>query len=452
MRRFPLSVKIWSVFAAITLGLFLLLAGLLPWLLQDFFTKQIYDILIDSQRAVQTVPGPMDRIHLLPDPSDGPLTRRIIAPRLSSEGPVVQHLLINPDTGVNQNMLPGPFVEAIESDAAGQTQSVQTYARSINDRTIFYVIRKEHLEGKPGFMVSYSWGNYRNDLVQSMYGRLLLLMIIVLLLSWIPCLWLARYVSRPLVKMEAHVGRMAERDWHEPLVTSRTDEIGRLSKAIETMRRRLVRQDQSQQFFLQNISHELKTPVMVIRSYAQSILDGLLPKGTLHASVEVIQQEAARLEKRIRDLLYLNKLSYMSSREKSAESFDLREVLEDVVERLRFRRPEVEWKVELSELPLCGDREQWVVAIENVLDNQLRYAKQRVEVTAKDSGAVRFWNDGRALEAGEGERIFEPFRTGAEGEFGLGLAIVKQILNHHGAAIHAANEQDGVAFTIRWSL
>jgi len=50
------------------------------------------------------------------------------------------------------------------------------------------------------------------------------------------------------------------------------------------MRQRLVKQDKAQQSFLQNISHELKTPVMVIRSYAQSMLDGIYPDTELKKS------------------------------------------------------------------------------------------------------------------------------------------------------------------------
>ncbi|MCG6197942.1 sensor histidine kinase, partial [Anoxybacillus sp. LAT_38] len=76
-----------------------------------------------------------------------------------------------------------------------------------------------------------------------------------------------------------------------------SDEIGRLARSIERMRERLVRQDEAQQAFLQDVSHELKTPVMVIRSYAQSILDGIYPRGDLQGSVQVIDSEAERLEK-----------------------------------------------------------------------------------------------------------------------------------------------------------
>ncbi|MFC0214473.1 histidine kinase dimerization/phospho-acceptor domain-containing protein [Paenibacillus chartarius] len=467
IRDWPLALKIWGVFASITLGIFTLLALFLPWTLKGFFTQQIYDILIDSQASVhlqlsgEAVLPPNTELRVstaIPDEAD---TIRISVPFEPPEGPVVRHLLLQ-DSGQTPEpadprmsaSLPAPFLEAMEQDARTQQGAVQKYSRQIADKTIFYVVRRDVVEGKPNFIVSYSWGNYRNDLVYTMYGRLMLLMVGLLLFSWLPCLALAKYLTRPLVQMERHVGRMSERDWHEPIAMERGDEIGRLAKAMETMRRRLIKQDKAQQTFLQHISHELKTPVMVIRSYAQSMLDGLLPKGTLQASVEVIMKESDRLEKRIRDLLYLNKLSYVSAKEKRLEPVELKRLIDDVAERLLLRRPEVSWAVSAEPYELAGDGEQWRVALENVLDNQLRYARSRIEVElirperADGLPTLRIWNDGPPLDEKAAAGLFEPFYTGPDGQFGLGLTIVQRIAAYHGMSVWAGNEADGAAFYI----
>ncbi|MBO9611029.1 MAG: HAMP domain-containing histidine kinase [Paenibacillaceae bacterium] len=355
--------------------------------------------------------------------------------------------------------LPAAFLQTIEHNAFAQVVPLAKYSLSVDSDSIFYVIRRDMVEGaaQPQYVVSYVSGNYRNDLVMSMFSRLLWLMLALIVVSLPLCLLLARYLTRPLVQIERHVGRVAERDWHEPLVTGRKDEIGRLAGAIESMRQRLVHQDESQQFFLQNISHELKTPVMVIRSYAQSIQDGIFPRGSLNDSLNVIMKEGERLEKRIRELLLLNKLRFFASRGKLRQTFDLSEVAEDVVERLRYRRPDVAWTLELAPgAMLTGDREQWAVALENVLDNQLRYARSAIGVTVAPGGdetgpalpRVCVRNDGPPLDEAATESLFEPFRTGSDGQFGLGLAIVKQIAAHHGMAVRAVNEAGGVAFFI----
>ncbi|GGI46923.1 hypothetical protein GCM10008018_19520 [Paenibacillus marchantiophytorum] len=505
LAQWPLALKLWGAFAALALLIFTMLALLLPWTLKGFFTEQLYDILLDTQSGLQVETATLtaaptyaipalpqsvlskslntewaltdeQRIMLVPKveigqvaaavgvPADTTLATRIMAPLTGTwGGPSIRHFMISgselQQTVSSTAVVSEPFMQAVERDALAQTMPVERYTRSIDNKSIFYVIRKELLQGQPNFVVSYAWGNYRNDLVMTMFGRLMLLMVGLIVISWLPCLLLARYFTRPLIQMEQHVGRMAERDWHEPIETGRKDEIGRLAKAIEAMRQRLVRQDHAQQFFLQHTSHELKTPVMVIRSYAQSIQDGVFPKGTLSDSVGVIMKEGERLEKRIRDLLLLNKLNYVTARDKPFQAFEIHKVIEDVVDRLRYRRPEIEWEMELApSTQLVGDQEQWKIALENMLDNQLRYAKSRIHVTVKSQeqpvkgnillSELRMSNDGPLLDSAIADSMFEPFRSGGDGQFGLGLAIVKQIMDHHGMSIRAENDRDGVSFYI----
>ncbi|MGO4270758.1 HAMP domain-containing protein [Paenibacillus sp. TAF58] len=500
--NWPLAVKLWGAFASLTLLIFTLLAILLPWTLKGFFTEQLYDILLDTQSGLRvesskaaTFAIPAEPIIQLPVPSfvqGVPMDKRILVVsktdlseannilphsimgtrataslQATLSGPEIQHFMIS-GTASNQTWatsaaISEPFMQAMEHDAFAQQLPVEKYMRNIENKSIFYVIRKEGDLAKPNFIVSYAWGNYRNDLVMTMFGRLMLLMVGLIVISWLPCLGIARYFTRPLVQMERHVGRMAERDWHEPITTSRKDEIGRLAKAIESMRQRLVRQDRAQQFFLQHTSHELKTPVMVIRSYAQSIQDGVYPKGTLNESVGVIMKEGERLEKRIRDLLLLNKLNYLTAREKPFQPFEINAVIEDVAERLRYRRPEIKWEMDLApHTTLIGDQEQWKIALENMLDNQLRYAKSCIRILVKSQllenvnatkgqpslSELCISNDGPLLDQAIADSLFEPFRSGGDGQFGLGLAIVKQIMDHHGMMVRAANQQDGVSFYI----
>ena len=499
IKHWPIALKVWGVFAVITLCIFMMLAVLLPWTLKGFFTEQIYDIILDSQNSVTAletiqasrVTAPAQGIFTAPvmpavpfgkvirigdgsipvqEPVQGSEDAvSVLKPQimlkvskagvLPSDGPGVNHIMLFDKTAGSvavtselAQTLPSPFAQAIEDEAGKQQAAIQKYSLDIGNKTMFYVIRKDLSEGKSGYVVSYAWGNYRNDLVLTMFWRLMLLMVLLVVLSWLPCLWFARYLSRPLVQMERQAGRIAERDWHEPFKLDRKDEMGRLGLAFEGMRKRLVRQDKAQQYFLQNISHELKTPVMVIRSYAQSILDGVFPKKTLQASLETILQESERLEKRIRDLLYLNKLSYLSTRNKPFEAFKLTEVLKDCVERLRYQRPELDWRVELPEhWEITGEPKQWGVAIENILDNQMRYARGRIAITAVSRGesgqkALRIWNDGPSVEDSLQRRLFEQFQTGEKGQFGLGLAIVQQIMAYHQAGIEVCNEEGGVAF------
>ena len=113
---------------------------------------------------------------------------------------------------------------------------------------------------------------------------------------------------------------------------------------------------------------------MVIRSYAQAISDGIYPKGDLDCSVKVIDEEAERLEKRIKNILYITKLDNIDLKGITMQDFSLDELIKDVVERLAWNRKDIDWQLELSPMNIKGDIEQWRVVIENLLDNQIRYA------------------------------------------------------------------------------
>lgn len=480
MKNLPLTVQIWLVIAGIVFSLFVCIALFLPTILKSFFTYQIYGIINDSQKSItvmtqetQVNPGliqvfPVDKVDKLEVTIDAaPLittfkpisVEGILKTDLIQQGPLVGHLTFSDTVTINPasvSGIPQEFLQAVTSDAAVQEIQVQEYAKEIREQTLFYVIRKEEIQGQPGYLVSYSWGNYRNDLVSSMYSILVLAMLAVFILSWLPSLWLSRYLSRPLVEMETNIARIAQRDWHSPFVLNRTDEIGKLAQSFENMRRRLVKQDQAQQSYLQNISHELKTPVMVIRSYAHSILDGIYPNETLERSVEVIDQEAVRLEKRIRDLLLLNKLKYVEANSAGQDfaPFDLSEVISHTVNRFRCRRSDIRWEVDLPVLMLNGNREQWGIVIENILDNQIRFAADTIMIAPVDqdgsyTAVVKILNDGPPIEEDVAQTAFDPFKTGPAGDYGLGLAIVKQIVRSHQADIWVEPEEGGTAFYIR---
>jgi two-component system sensor histidine kinase CssS len=134
------------------------------------------------------------------------------------------------------------------------------------------------------------------------------------------------------------------------------------------------------------------------------------------------------------------------------EPVALAALLRDAVERLRWRRPELDWTVDVGEATVHGDESQLTAAVENLLDNQIRYARSRVAVSLRvEAGAavLRFANDGPELEAATAEGLFQPFRKGKRGQFGLGLSIVQRVAALHGGEVRAVNEPPGAAFYVR---
>lgn len=448
MKRLPLGLQIWLVFASLFLVLSIVMMLVLPSTLRSFFTNQIYLTIEDSQRGIlnEGLGGPFQAPHEKDrDQQNFRTVRHVI---LDQRG--------NP-RGPRIGFSPPQWNEFM-NQALSQTEEIKRYQMQIEDSSILYEIRKVTINNNTAYIFSYLWDTYPKELVKALYGKLLYLILIILLISWLPSMWLIRYISRPLGQMVKQVKRIAERDWHDALVSSpRGDEIGQLASSIEAMRQKLVQQDQAQQSFLQHISHELKTPIMVIRSYTGAIHEGIFPKGDVAGSIEVIDQEAERLEHRVQNLLYLTKLDYLRAHPGPEQvDFDLSVVIEETVERLRWKRPELVWHVDLPPLNVHGFEEQWMIAMENLIDNQIRYAQSQIRMDLQENGDIqmlRLGNDGPPISEDTKAMIFQPFQKGKGGSFGLGLMIVKRTADLHQVQIDVGNAAsgEGVIFTLLFS-
>jgi two-component system sensor histidine kinase CssS len=289
-----------------------------------------------------------------------------------------------------------------------------------------------------------------NTLSSTLFSRLLLVMAIMTVVSLVFIIVFSRYLTKPLKKLSEDVRMISKRNWDRPISLNRSDEIGELADSIENMRKSLSEQDREQQSMLQFISHELKTPVMVIRSYAQAIKDGIYPAGDLDSAIDVIDKEIQRMDLRVKDLLFITRLEYLSRHDLEKEEVNLSELLEDTVGRFSFQRDDIDWNLNLKDFKTEVNEEQLAIAIENILSNQIRYAKSRIEVTMEvnereESLLIRFANDGEKVAETKLEELFKPFNKGVGGENGLGLSITRRIIELHGGAISIVNEGEFVA-------
>ncbi|NLY67690.1 MAG: HAMP domain-containing histidine kinase [Tissierellia bacterium] len=446
MKNKPLFLQIWIVFASITLFISIMLSVILPLTLRNFFTEEMYITIESAQKFMFSRYDLFTLKDLLE--SQGLEGARQTLENIRT----VRHFFIYEKGQIFiPSSLSMEFVEEVVNQAKAQENVSQRYSGEVNGEKIFYVITKGTAFDEDVFLISYMWDSYRQDLVKTLFKRLALVMFIVSILSWIPAALLSKYLSNPLVALEKKVKKLANYEWNEPIDVDREDEIGRLGKSIEQLRNQLIYQAEMQKSFLQNISHELKTPVMVIRSFAQAIRDGIYPKNDLDSSVAVIDDEAERLEKRIRNLLYITKLDYLKTNERVYKNFYLDELIKEVIERFALNRTDIDWQLDLPPAEIKGDIEQWRVVIENLLDNQMRYAKNSILISLKDKAnsiILKIWNDGPAIEDEVLKYLFSEYNAGKKGQFGLGLAIVQRIVNLHQAKIWTKNENVGVSFFV----
>ncbi|RKO65776.1 sensor histidine kinase [Desulfofundulus salinus] len=444
MKKISLTVKMWLALSLVSLLVYVIVILIMPFLVRNFFTVTMMEPHVPPKKNARGEALP-------PGPPPGP-------PVLGSRDFRIRDFIVLEDgTTIPEQakqMFSSSLIQEIMQNAVSQQTSIQLYEYNRGQETVRYVIRKEQAYGRPLYQVALIRKSEEDRFIKSLLLNFMVFTGIALIISWFASLFIARYLTQPLIQMERHVKRIANRNWHEPLDVKRGDEIGRLARSIEIMRRQLVRQDEMQQSMLQNISHELKTPVMVIRSYAQAIQDGVYPKGDLAGSIQVIDEEGARLEKLVKQLLYLTRLDYLATREQVQKKVKLDRLIENIVQRLCPQRPEISCQLDLQPVSISGDEEVLRVMIENLLENHLRYAVSRLEISLglsdeKTEIVLSFWNDGSRIEPHILDQLFQPFHKGREGKFGLGLTIVQRIVKMYRGEINLKNERGGVSSTVK---
>ncbi len=284
-----------------------------------------------------------------------------------------------------------------------------------------------------------------------MAGKLSRLLISFVILNIIFAKIMASRITEPIRYLERRVRYIANRDWSVPIKVERKDEIGKLALSIGRMQENLKRLEAEEEAFLQTVSHDLKTPVMIIRSYCQAMKDGVYPDGAPEKMMLVVESEALRLEHKINKLLFLNSLDFELQRSGGGRRIDLRQTVETVADRFLFRRRDVSVTIAPGTAYIDGLADKIEVAVENVIDNGLRYAASSLEIeviSADDCVGLRISNDGEEIEKEVLERLFQRCFKGKKGDFGLGLYIAKRIVDHHQGSIWAENRVGRVSFNL----
>lgn len=270
--------------------------------------------------------------------------------------------------------------------------------------------------------------------------------------------------TRPLRALRVATRRVGRGDRRVTLPRSGTGELDELADAFNAMVRELARSDAAAREFLMRVTHDLRTPLTAIRGHSSALADGVVPPDDVPRSLAAIQDEAARLEALVADLLDLARLDARRFR------LDLTEVepgavLEraaDAVEAEAAARG-VRYERELEALgegaAMVTDQARLRQIVSNLLDNALRWTPPAGTVRLvgrprPDGGLVVVVSDtGPGIAESARERIFEPFQAaeGPDGRFGsgLGLAISRQLARELGGDLGVeSREGAGSRFTL----
>ena len=243
-------------------------------------------------------------------------------------------------------------------------------------------------------------------------------------------------------KLCSFVENMPTNNYKEIYIDEGDDEILQLSLKIDDMRRTIIKDEKVKESMLQNISHDLKTPIAVIRSYAEAIGDGVEDI----SATEIIIDQSKKLEKKVKQLIEFNKLEYLTT-EGKMEAVKMNQILTKIVNNCKHLS-NLSFITDLDGSIFFGKYENYFMVCENIIENAIRYAKSKIIITLKD-GVLKIYNDGKHIDEQFVEFGFKPYEKGSDGKFGLGMSIVCRTLDYFNMKVTAENNEVGVTFTIQ---
>jgi signal transduction histidine kinase len=280
------------------------------------------------------------------------------------------------------------------------------------------------------------------------------------LLSWL----LARSISRPVTRLSQAAQRVAQGFYEDPPLPSSDNELGQLSRTFNNMREQVHRASQIQRDFLTGVSHDLKTPLSIIKGYVCALEDGVADDNEMRTrSLAGISKETDRMEDFIAALLELARLE-AGLAPFNPRPMDLTVLARKIIKTYAIQAQERNLNFEdllPPNAPMVAlDGRLIERVITNLVDNALKYSGSggTIKIGGENQvGHFFLWIDdcGPGIPAEDKERLFERFFRGspAKGEntkgSGLGLTIAKEIMLLHAGNIDVENLPEGGArFTI----
>ncbi len=293
------------------------------------------------------------------------------------------------------------------------------------------------------YAIMFTDADYTINLVRTVSLRLIAIFFVLVFLAILVIYFWSNHFVKRIRNIQYHIINLPKNKYEEKYVDSSSDEIGVLSRSVEMMREEINHNEETKQEMLQNLSHDFKTPIAVIKSYAEAIQDGVESKDAL----KIIIEQADNLRNKVNRLLQYNSLEYLT-KDKEFEDIDMYELINEVVLSYKYQT-DINFNLDLEEgITFKGYRENWSTVISNIVDNARRFAKKEIKIILRES-RIRIYNDGDPIDEQFLNSVFKPYEKGSKGEFGLGMSIVMKTVDFFGMNLSVRNEEyGGVSFII----
>lgn len=293
--------------------------------------------------------------------------------------------------------------------------------------------------------------------------------LIVIFIGGIFIFIFSKRITKPIIEMSNVAENISNLEFDKIVHIESQDEIGRLGKSINKISEKLsasingLKQDvERRKQLVSNMSHELKTPIGIIKGYAEGLKYGVVDdKEKMAKYCSVIVEECDRMDNLVRELLNHSKME-SGMVELNITSFDSCEFIYKIAERFKptFIEKGITFDFKcVNNYIITADHDMLEKAINNFITNAIDYVEGRnfIQLTAekKEKGIkISVFNTGNHIPAEDLEKIWDIYykvdkaRSRKYGGHGIGLSIVRLIVQLHGGITKAENIDEGVIFSL----
>lgn len=342
-----------------------------------------------------------------------------------------------------------------ELEAGEMTQTLTGQRREILDLRTGQTVGFLYLDVDQNFLETESVSFLRDLLLSSSASGLFILIFALLLATS-----LSRRITAPISALTKATQAIARRDDTTLLPVTSNDELGQMSQAFNQMTRALQRQRDLRKGLINDVTHELNTPLTVIHLEAKGLLDGLQAP---EQAAQHIVDEVNMLRNLVNDLNWLGETD-SGELTLNLEPCDIGTLLTSEVERWGAQADARDTSLSLKPLPqlptLRLDSGRIRQALGNLIFNALQHTDQgSVTVAAAMEGGkwvqISVEDDGAGIDPAELPHVFHRFFRAVESENpgrGLGLDIARTIIEAHGGSISVQSDGLGCGTTVRFQL
>ncbi|WP_037372984.1 sensor histidine kinase [Anaerovorax odorimutans] len=331
--------------------------------------------------------------------------------------------------------------------SSNKTISIILSDPNTNTNTLAYGAILDSTPGKEVILYIFSPLYPVESTVDILANQLIYVTIISLILAFTLSLYLSNRIAKPIREITKSATKLAKGEYGISFQGGHYSEIVLLADTLTHTSKELAKTETLQRDLISNVSHDLRTPLTMVKSYAEMIRDlsGDNPEKRLK-HLQVIIDEADRLNLLVNDLLALSKMQSGVDSLKIT-NFNLKEVIESILHSYDIYAEKEGYNISFncpSDILINGDEARIKQVISNLVDNALRYSNdiKNIVITLKEKkNYVRceIADSGQGIDPKELDHIWERYYKASSNHSrntvgsGLGLSIVKEILLLHNA-------------------